>query len=177
MSDDIQSPIVRELTAALGRQLGERGHAKATYVWRATSNFIDDFVDVSTGVTDIPVVGTVANRLYANTDEPSRAYQAVIVQSEYRLLPRVKQIAWDRTVTVDAASARDANGIPTGFVRGPGMGRPRATTSSRNRIWVRTEAAPCGSRSECGCDAELECLGFRVPGCLGCAEGAGRAPI
>jgi hypothetical protein len=89
MSDDIQSPIVRELTVALGRQLGERGHAKATYAWRATSNFIDDFVDLSTGVTDIPVVGTVANRVYANTDVPARDYQAVIVQSDYRVLPTV----------------------------------------------------------------------------------------
>ena len=88
-SDGIQSPIVRELTVALSRQLGRRGHAKATYVWRATSNFIDDFVDVSTGVSEIPVIGTVANRVYANTDEPVRDYQAVIVQSDYRVLPSV----------------------------------------------------------------------------------------
>ena len=58
MRDGIQSPLVRELTLAIGRQLGQRGHAKATYVWRTTSNFVDDFIDPSTGVTNIPLVGT-----------------------------------------------------------------------------------------------------------------------
>ena len=89
MSDGIQSPIVRELTLAIDRQLGQRGHAKGTYVWRSTSNFIDDFIDPSTGVTNIPVIGTVANRVYDNTDEPVRDYQALIFQSDYRLRPTV----------------------------------------------------------------------------------------
>ena len=57
----------------------------STYVWRSTSNFIDDFIDSSTGVTSIPVVGTVANRVYDNTDEPRRDYQALIFQSDYRV--------------------------------------------------------------------------------------------
>ena len=89
MSDGIQSPIVRELTLAIDRQLGQRGHAKGTYVWRSTSNFIDDFIDPSTGVTNIPVIGTVANRVYDNTDEPVRDHQAMIFQSDYRLRPKV----------------------------------------------------------------------------------------
>jgi hypothetical protein len=89
MSDGIQSPIVRELTLAIDRQLGQRGHAKGTYVWRSTSNFIDDFIDPSTGVTNIPVIGTVANRVYDNTDEPVRDYQGLIFQSDYRLRPTV----------------------------------------------------------------------------------------
>ena len=85
MSDGLQSPIVKELTLALGRQLGQNGHARATYVSRTTSNFIEDFIDRSTGVTDIPVVGSVANRVYANTDVPNRDYRALIFQGDYRL--------------------------------------------------------------------------------------------
>ncbi|MGH9253617.1 MAG: TonB-dependent receptor [Vicinamibacterales bacterium] len=85
MSDNIQSPIVREFTLGVGRQLGQGGHARATYVWRTTSDFIDDFIDRSTGVTNIPVIGTVANRVYANTNEPGRAYQALMLQNDYRL--------------------------------------------------------------------------------------------
>ena len=33
-----------------------------------------------------------------------------------------KQIAWDRTVTVDRTSPLDANGIPTGYIKGPRFG-------------------------------------------------------
>ena len=54
MRDGIQSPIVRELTLGVDRTLGQRGHVMSTYVWRSTSNFIDDFIDSSTGVTSIP---------------------------------------------------------------------------------------------------------------------------
>jgi carboxypeptidase family protein len=84
MRDGIQSPIVREFTLGVARRLGQNGHARSTYVWRTTSHFIDDFIDRSTGVTDISVVGTVANRVYDNTDVPSRDYQALIFQSDYR---------------------------------------------------------------------------------------------
>jgi hypothetical protein len=40
----------------------------------------------------------------------------------YNALNNQKQVAWDRTVSVDQSSARDANGIPTGYVRGPRYG-------------------------------------------------------
>ena len=40
----------------------------------------------------------------------------------YNVLNNQKQIAWDRTVTIDQTSARDANGIPTGFIQGPRYG-------------------------------------------------------
>src|SRR6267378_3524981 len=46
----LQSPLVREFTLALGRQLGQQGHAKATYVRRNTSNFVEDFVSLSNGI-------------------------------------------------------------------------------------------------------------------------------
>lgn len=85
MAEGLQSPTVREFTMALGRQLSDRGHAKVTYAWRATGSFVEDFIDQSTGVTTIPLIGTVANRLYANTDEPARSYQALILQSTYRV--------------------------------------------------------------------------------------------
>jgi hypothetical protein len=41
----------------------------------------------------------------------------------YNLLKNEKMIGWDRTVTVDAASAVDANGIRTGYVQGPRFGQ------------------------------------------------------
>ena len=89
MSDGLQSPLVREFTLGIGRQLGQSGSASATYAWRTTTRFIDDFIDLSTGTSDIPVTGPVANRVYANSDEPSREYQALILQTDHQLRPAI----------------------------------------------------------------------------------------
>jgi hypothetical protein len=84
VADGIRSSTVREFTIALGQQLGQSGHVKATYAWRTTSNFVEDVIDLSTGVTNVPMVGTLSNRLFRNTDEPTREYQALIVQASHR---------------------------------------------------------------------------------------------
>jgi hypothetical protein len=89
-ADGVGTPIVRELTLGLGRELGQRGHAKVTYAWRTTTNFLEDFIDQSTGVTNIPVVGPVANRVYRNTDTPTRDYQMLLFQSDYRLRQTIR---------------------------------------------------------------------------------------
>jgi hypothetical protein len=44
----------------------------------------------------------------------------------YNLFENQKLIAWDKTVAVDPASALDANGIPTGYVKGPRFGQATA---------------------------------------------------
>lgn len=85
VADGIQSPRVREFTMAIGQRLSQRGHVKATYAWRTTSDFVDDLVDLSTGVTNVPLVGTLTNRVFDNTDEPTREYQALILQTTYRM--------------------------------------------------------------------------------------------
>jgi Carboxypeptidase regulatory-like domain len=85
----LQSPIVREGTVALGRQLGQQGHAKATYVWRNTSNFVEDFVSLSNGVVNVPLVGQLTNRVLDNTDAPKRSYEAAIFQTDFRMVDRI----------------------------------------------------------------------------------------
>jgi hypothetical protein len=40
----------------------------------------------------------------------------------YNVFNNQKQIAWDRTVSVDPASPPDANGLRTGFIKGPRYG-------------------------------------------------------
>ena len=109
----LQSPIVRESTVALGRQLGEQGHAKATYVWRKTTNFVEDFTSLANGIVDVPLVGTVTNRVLDNTNTPKRAYEAAIFQTDYRMADR----AWmgvDYTLQVsdDGNFAGEASGVP-----------------------------------------------------------------
>jgi carboxypeptidase family protein len=85
VADDIKSPLTREFTLGIGRELGSRGHAKATYAWRTMTNFVEDFVDMSTGITTVPLVGSLANKVISNTDALFRDYQAMILQSGYRV--------------------------------------------------------------------------------------------
>ena len=84
VDDGLRSPTVREFTVALGQQLGRSGHVKATYAWRTTSNFVEDIIDLTTGVTNVPMVGTLSNRVFRNTDLPEREYQALVVQATHR---------------------------------------------------------------------------------------------
>ena len=89
VAEGIRSPLTREFTLGLGRDLGQRGHAKATYAWRSASGFVEDFVNLSNGVTDVPLVGSLTNRLYDNADDLYRDYQAAIFETSYRAWERV----------------------------------------------------------------------------------------
>jgi len=85
LADGVQSPLTREFTLGIGRELGQRAHVRATYAWRNTSRFLEDFIDLSRGITNIPLVGPATNRVYDNVDDLDRSYQAFMVQSGYRL--------------------------------------------------------------------------------------------
>jgi hypothetical protein len=109
----LSSPIVKETTMALGRQLGQQGHAKATYIWRNTSNFVEDFANLQTGIVNVPLVGPLTNRVLQNSDVPKREYQAAIFQSDYRMADRLFMGA-DYTLQVkdDGNFAGEAAGQP-----------------------------------------------------------------
>jgi hypothetical protein len=89
IADGINSPLTREFTVGLGRELGSNGNVKATYAWRSASQFVEDFVDTTTGVTSVPLVGTLANKVFNNTDDLYRDYQALILQTGYRVKSRL----------------------------------------------------------------------------------------
>jgi hypothetical protein len=109
----LQSPIVREGTVALGRQLGQQGHAKATYVWRKTTNFVEDFASLQNGVVNVPLVGPLTNRVLDNTDVPKRSYQAAIFQSDYRVADRMWMgVDYTMQLKDDGNFAGEAAGIP-----------------------------------------------------------------
>ena len=85
LADGVQSPLTREFTFGAGRELGQRAHVRATYAWRNASRFVEDFIDLSRGITNIPLVGPATNRVYDNVEGLDRGYQALIVQSGYRV--------------------------------------------------------------------------------------------
>ena len=85
VAEDIHSPLTREFTLGLGRELGARGYVKGTYNWRRASEFVEDFLALANGTTTVPLVGTLTRRVYDNTAELEREYQAAIFEGSYRV--------------------------------------------------------------------------------------------
>jgi hypothetical protein len=113
VADGLQSPLVRESTIALGRQLGQQGHAKATYVWRKTSNFVEDFATLQNGIVNVPLVGDLTNRVLDNTDVPKRSYEAAIFQTDYRAANRVWMgVDYTLQLNDNGNFAGEAAGVP-----------------------------------------------------------------
>jgi hypothetical protein len=86
--DDLKSPLTREFTVGVGRELGRSGWARATYVNRHATDFVDDFITIDGGRTSISrggISGLFDNAIYRNTDLPRRDYQAVELQWAQRV--------------------------------------------------------------------------------------------
>ena len=87
------TPITHEVTTSYGLNLFRgRGYAEATYIYRKSRNFIEDFLTIQGGTTEIIVDGISAglftNQKFTNSDLPHREYQAMTFQSRYRLSNR-----------------------------------------------------------------------------------------
>jgi hypothetical protein len=83
------APITGEVTASFGSGFGNRGFAEATYVKRSTGNIIEDFIDINNGTTEVVRTGIdfgkVTNIVYANTDLATRDYQALVLQTRFKV--------------------------------------------------------------------------------------------
>jgi hypothetical protein len=87
VAEGLQSPLVREMTLGVGHEIGP-GHVKGTYVWRSTNNFVEDFITTANGVVNVPLVGQLTRRVLDNSDVPIRSYQALLLQTDYRVRNR-----------------------------------------------------------------------------------------
>jgi hypothetical protein len=92
--DDLRAPVTREFSASIGRQLWNRGMAKVTYVNRSYTDLIEDFFDdpTASGRTSVDAAGrtlVLDNRIFRNSDLPTREYQAMLFQANYRPLNRL----------------------------------------------------------------------------------------
>ena len=88
---DLASPVTTEFTASFAADIQRRGSMQATYIWRHMSGLVEDFIDLDQGTTHVVDEGvdlTLTNRLYTNTDEDRRRYQALILQGRYTLRPQ-----------------------------------------------------------------------------------------
>lgn len=86
--DNLSSPLTREFTVAVAREIGRGGWARATYVNRHATQFVEDFIAIDDGKTRISRngidLGLFDNAVYRNTDLPKRDYQGIDVQASYR---------------------------------------------------------------------------------------------
>ena len=84
--DDLTSPLTREPTFGVAREF-RRGWARASYVRRHATDFVEDFITIDGGTTVINrngLSGVFDNSVYRNTELAERRYQGVDLQSSYR---------------------------------------------------------------------------------------------
>jgi hypothetical protein len=87
-NEGTSAPITKEFTVSAGREIG-RGHVKAIYTWRNTSNFFEDFIQDPTTAGQTTVIrdgrnfGTFDNVVYDNSDLPERRYQGLQFLGRY----------------------------------------------------------------------------------------------
>jgi outer membrane receptor for ferrienterochelin and colicin len=89
VDDNLKTPLTREVSLSGGIELPKGGFLKATYIDRDVSNFIEDYIDTTTGVTEVILDGVSAglfeNQVIRNTNDHERKYQALLLQGSYRL--------------------------------------------------------------------------------------------
>jgi hypothetical protein len=112
---NLSAPITREYTFSAGGQVLQDTYAAVTYINRATRNFVDDFVTIDGGKTDVVVggidYGTFDNIYFKNTNVPKREYQAIAFQSRSRI---VKDLHLDVNYTYMIKYFGDYEGESTG---------------------------------------------------------------
>jgi hypothetical protein len=91
MAPGLSTPITKEFTASIGAGVSRRGYVEGTYVFRRTTNPIEDSIALSNGVTDVVRdgvdFGTFTNIVYENSDVAIRKYQGMLFQARYTIRP------------------------------------------------------------------------------------------
>jgi hypothetical protein len=83
---DLKSPLTKEFTTSFGADLWQKGSIQAAYVWRRTSDLVEDFTSLANGTTAVVEPGvdlTLTNRVFANSDVADRRYQGLQFQGRY----------------------------------------------------------------------------------------------
>jgi hypothetical protein len=89
VGNNLHAPISHEWTASGGMQMARDGWVKATFTDRKYADFINGFVQIANGCSQVVFQGINAgcfdNIVYRNTNGPKRDYQAGELQSHYGL--------------------------------------------------------------------------------------------
>lgn len=152
----LSSPITKEFTASAGTQLGSKGSTQVTFVMRHTDNFIEDFIDIANGTTDVMQngqdFGTFTNIVYRNSNGPKRDYDAIVAQGLYHIRPNWQvegnytlQIKNDGDFSGEAENQPaitspygdfPVEGLPSIYTRGDPLGHLYDFQRSKLRAWT-----------------------------------------
>ncbi|HEV3063139.1 MAG TPA: TonB-dependent receptor [Vicinamibacterales bacterium] len=85
-----KSPLVHEFSTSYGVNINKgRGYAEVSYVYRKTTDLIEDFITLADGSTHVVAYGVdagiVSNHVYRNTDLAHRMYSGMVFQSRYQI--------------------------------------------------------------------------------------------
>ena len=151
--DGLSAPITKEFTVSGGTSIGANGHVMATYVWRRMSNLIEDFIEADNGSVDVVaddvLLGSFTNRIFRNSDEPERQYQAAVFQGRYALrqdltlngawtIQRQNEGNYEGEEQFEPASPSRIGDFPEAFTaeRNFPDGRLRTFQRHRARVWA-----------------------------------------
>ena len=85
----MHAPVSNEVTLSAGMALPKSGWTKMTLTNRKYTDFIDDFILIKNGCTNVVLQGISAgcadNKVFDNTNGPKRLYQAGDIQAHYDL--------------------------------------------------------------------------------------------
>jgi hypothetical protein len=89
----MKSPLVHEFTTSYGVNIKRGvGYAEAAFVYRKTTNMIEDFITLDNGFTDVNFAGINAglatNNVFRNTDQAHRTFSSMVFQGRYNLTNR-----------------------------------------------------------------------------------------
>jgi hypothetical protein len=161
-ADDLSSPLTTEYTFGAARTFGARSYAKAVFVQRKTSNFIEEFIVRANGTTPIVVdgvtLGQLDNIVYDNSDEMKREYQALQFMGQHRVMNSLTVNAHWTVQLKNDGNFEGESPNPTGSVFGdyPEMltlarnapeGRLDDFQRSRVRLWPITRPGSAGHGS------------------------------
>ena len=132
---DLKSPLTKEFTVSAGGTIGNRGYLKGTYIRRRAGNFIEDFIDTTTGQTELMYegrsYGTFMNEVFRNTDELMRNYDALQFDGRYSVTSRF-QLDGSYTVQLRNEGNFEGEGTNQPGVPSIAFDYPEVFTPARN---------------------------------------------
>ena len=92
LDPDIQSSLVEEWTISGGSRIGSIGFAKLSFTNRDWSDFYEDYIDTTTGISEVEITPAIRHRFnnvyYSNNNDAWHEYQAIQLVAEVRPLER-----------------------------------------------------------------------------------------
>lgn len=132
---DLKSPLTKEFTVSAGGTLGNRGYLKGTYIRRRAGNFIEDFIDTTTGQTELMYegrsYGMFVNEVFRNTDLLERNYDALQFDGRYSVTSRF-QLDGSYTVQLRNEGNFEGEGTNQPGVPSIAFDYPEVFTPARN---------------------------------------------